>query len=288
MLCTMDEIILGKGDYPPLLANIPGAPKQLQVKGSRLVDLANRPFVGVVGSRKLTDYGREVTKILVSELARSGVVIVSGLALGIDSVAHLAAIKAGGITIAVLPSTIDNIYPASHHGLARRIIDTGGSLISEYSATNPPNKGSFVARNRIISGLCLGLLITEAAEKSGSLHTANFALEQGREVMVVPGSIFSPSSRGTNNLLKAGASPITSVQDIINCLGLEETFVSSAPIAASPEEAKILEALFGSQADTQTLFEVSQLPISIFNQTLTTLEITGKIARSGQTWTVLS
>lgn len=257
----------------------------LYCEGVQLQDLEGRPFVAVVGSRKLTDYGRETTKTIVRELAGQGVVIVSGLALGIDSVAHQAALDAHGTTIAVLPSTLDEIYPASHRQLAAKIVAEGGALITEYGADNPVHSGCYVARNRIISGLSLAVIIPEAAERSGSLHTANFALEQGRDVLVVPGSIFSTTSRGTNKLLKAGATPITAVDDIFELLKLERR---TEPVlaGASAVEQAILEALVEGQTDSQTLFERSNLPIREFNQALTTLEIAGKITQSGQAWTL--
>ncbi|MCW1908107.1 MAG: DNA-processing protein DprA [Candidatus Saccharibacteria bacterium] len=281
----MYELWLERAGYPSRLAAISGAPKHLYCEGVALNELHGRPFVAVVGSRKLTDYGREVTKTIVRELARQGVVIVSGLALGIDSVAHQAVLDANGTTIAVLPSTLEAIYPATHRQLAAKIVANGGALVTEYGEDNPVNQGSYVARNRIISGLSLAVIIPEAAERSGSLHTANFALEQGREVLVVPGSIFSPTSKGTNKLLQAGAAAITSVDDVFELLKLERTS-ENALIGSSDVEQAILKVLQAGQTDAQTLFEKSNLPIREFNQALTTLEITGRITQSGQAWTL--
>ncbi|HLZ14394.1 MAG TPA: DNA-processing protein DprA, partial [Candidatus Saccharimonadales bacterium] len=198
----------------------------------------------IVGSRKLSAYGKAVTTLLATELARSGVVVVSGLAIGVDAIAHRAALDAGGLTIAVLPSSICDIYPASHTGLARQIVAQGGALVSEYPGGSRTYPGNFVARNRIASGLGDALLITEAAEKSGTLHTANFALEQGKPVLAVPGNITSPTSVGTNNLIKTGATPVTSVDDIFHILGMQCAGPDSKRYTSSnPHEQTLLDLL---------------------------------------------
>src|SRR3989344_6441886 len=169
-------------EFPEKLRQIPQPPKELFYLCQDINKIWERPAVAVVGSRKVTPYGRQVTTKLARELASSGIVIVSGLALGVDGLAHEAALEAGGLTVAVMPCGLNRIYPAAHHSLARRILLAGGALISEYPETNEPRDFQFVARNRLVAGLSRGVLITEAAEKSGSLHTANFALEQGKEV----------------------------------------------------------------------------------------------------------
>jgi DNA processing protein len=219
---------------------------------------------------------------MVHDLSKAGIVIISGLALGVDSLAHKSALEAGGLTIAVLPSGLDNIYPASHYGLARQILQQGGALVSEYPSGQTAQKHHFIARNRIASGLGDALLITEAAEKSGTLHTANFALEQGRPVLAVPGNITSPTSAGTNNLIKTGATPVTTVDDIFHALGLEAPGgAKKAPASANPDEQVLLDLLFSGISDGSELLERSSMELRLFNQTLTMLEIRGRIRALG-------
>jgi DNA processing protein len=182
---SINSVAFGQKGYPEQLRHIPDAPKLLYFSGP-LAELCKEPCVAIVGSRKVTPYGRAVTEKLAGELARQGVVIVSGLALGVDSIAHEAALRAHGRTIAVLPRDIEHIYPVSHTGLAQRILSAGGALISEYPEGSDLHKFQFLERNRIIAGLSRGVIIPEAAARSGSLNTANAALEQGREVMAVP------------------------------------------------------------------------------------------------------
>lgn len=266
---------------PKVLQKIPSPPQELFVIGP-LTELLERPRLSVVGSRKPTPYGIQVTKSIIQELAAQGVVIISGLAFGIDSIAHQACIEAHGQTIAILPTSLGNIYPASHQHLARQIIDKGGALVSEYPPGNTAYKTNFVARNRLVSGLGDGILIIEAAQKSGTLHTANFALEQGKDVMVIPGNITSPLSTGTNNLIKEGAIPITSSLDIINTLGLiKPKHAPLSILAADTQEAAILDLINSGISDTSKLLEECGMKPSLFNQTLTILEITGKIRPLG-------
>lgn len=203
-MLNVNKLTLEASDIPERLQQIASPPKRLFVMGTPLGELLALPCVAIVGSRKVSSYGREVTTKLAYDLASRGVVIISGLALGVDGLAHKAALEAGGKTIAVLPSPLEKIYPSSHAQLAKQILDSGGTLVSEYALGTPFNLSTFIARNRLVSGLSNAVLITEAAEQSGSLHTARFALEQGRDVLAVPGSIFSETSRGTNNLLKVG------------------------------------------------------------------------------------
>lgn len=250
--------------------------------GNNVNELLQRPCVTVVGSRKVSAYGKAVTLGLAGELAKAGVVIISGLALGVDSLAHKAALDAGGLTIAVLPSGIDRIYPASHQGLAKQILAQGGALVSEYPNDELPHKYHFIERNRIASGMGDALLVTEAAEKSGTLHTASFALEQGKPVLAVPGNITSPTSVGTNNLIKTGATPVTSAQDIMYALGLELTEAKKeAPRSSNPHEQILLDLLFSGVSDGTELLDQSELEVSLFNQTLTMLEIRGHIRPLG-------
>jgi DNA processing protein len=277
----VNKLTLTSKEFPEILKNIPQPPQKLYAIGE-LTSLLNLPRVAVVGSRKVTPYGRQVTQNLAYELARSGVVIISGLALGVDSIAHEACLEAGGKTIAVLPTSLDNIYPSSHRHLAKRIIENGGALVSEYESGMPGLKQNFIERNRLVSGLSEGVLIPEAAIKSGTLHTANFALDQGKTVMAVPGNITSQTSEGTNNLLKSGAVLVTEIEDIFQALKLERLGQQKElPLAANQAEQSILWMITEGITDGSLLLTKSGLTPSEFNQTLTMLEITGKIAPLG-------
>jgi DNA processing protein len=276
------KVTLSTSDVPDKLRNIPSPPKQLFILGSDVNELLQRPSITVVGSRKISAYGKTVTAQLSGELAKAGLVIISGLALGVDSVAHQAALDTGGLTIAVLPCGLDTIYPSAHRDLARQILAQGGALISEYPEGEPAYKMHFVERNRIASGLGDALLITEAAEKSGTLHTANFALEQGKPVLAVPGNITSPTSAGTNNLIKTGATPVTSAQDVFHALGLDlSTAAKEAPRSSNQNEQILLDLLFSGISDGTELLYKSNMDISLFNQTLTMLEIRGHLRPLG-------
>lgn len=275
------KLTLKDNEFPEVLKGIPQPPTQLFVLGD-LTGLLSLPRVAIVGSRKVSTYGRHVTQTLTHDLTRAGVVIVSGLALGVDSIAHLSCLEAGGKTIAVLPTGIDNIYPASHQGLARQILAHGGALVTEYEPGTPGLKKNFIERNRLVSGLSDGVLIPEAAIKSGTLHTANFALDQAKTVMAVPGNITSQTSEGTNNLLKTGAIMVTEADDIFQALQIEKNGTQKQlPLAANRAEAAILELLIEGTTDGASLHTASGLTPSEFNQTLTMLEITGKITALG-------
>ena len=246
--------------------------------------------MAVVGSRKVTAYGRIITERLVRSLVQAGVVIVSGLAVGVDGIAHRAALEAGGTTIAVLPGGLDNIYPAIHRTLAQDIVRRGGSLLSEYGAGTTTFKQNFIARNRIVSGISDGVLITEAALKSGTLHTARFGLEQGKEVMAVPGDITRPSSEGTNNLLKAGALLVHDARDVLHALGIPPTEAAAQAASHSreePNEQLVLTLIGTGLIDGNALLTASELPTADFNQALTMLELSGEIrALGGNQWSL--
>lgn len=199
--------------YPEPLKQIYDAPKKLYVRGAK--DILANFGIAIVGCRDNTKYGELIAKNLAYNLAENGVNIISGLAKGIDSFAHIGAIYAKGKTIAVLGNSIDTIYPKENEIIAQKIIEYGGAIISEYPVGAKIEKKNFPARNRIISGLSQGVIVVEAKEKSGSLITADFALEQGRDVYAVPGSIMSSHSAGTNNLIKEGAIPVTKYEDVI-------------------------------------------------------------------------
>ncbi|HEY0737990.1 MAG TPA: DNA-processing protein DprA, partial [Herpetosiphonaceae bacterium] len=208
-------------DYPPLLAQTSNPPFLLYVRGT-LTEL-DRWSVAVVGTRQASTYGKEVTRKLVAGLVSSGITVVSGLALGIDAVAHSAALAAGGRTLAVLGSGVDQIYPQTNYNLGTAILQQG-ALLSEYPVGTLPTATNFPPRNRLIAGLSLGVLVIEAAAKSGALITAQFAAEQGRDVFAVPGNIFSQRSEGTHRLIKDGATLVSSVDDILEVLNLQAAY----------------------------------------------------------------
>lgn len=268
--------------YPSLLKQLASPPKELFYLGSEPAKWLERPRVAVVGTRAITPYGQQVTTNLVTELAKRGITIVSGLALGVDGVAHRAALQHPGLHIAVLAGGLDNLYPASHRQLGLKLLEQGGAILSEYPVGTPHFKQHFVARNRIVAGLADALLITEAAERSGTMHTARFALEQGRDVLVVPGNITSPTSQGCNNLIKAGAAPVTSIEDILHVLGLDNlATATSRHIGDSVDEQSILDLLYRGISDGHELLSETSLHPQAFTQTLTMLELTGKIRPLG-------
>ncbi len=276
------KLTLKSTDYPEVLRNIPGKPKVLYHTGALLGELLKRPCVAIVGTRNISPYGRQITTTLASKLAEQGIVIVSGLAMGVDGTAHRAALEAGGLAIAVLPGPLENIVPATNRRLAQEIINKGGALVSEYAAGEVPFKQNFIARNRIVSGLAKTVLIPEAAEKSGSLHTANFALKQGRDVLVVPGNITSPGSVGANNLIKGGAGLVTSYLDVLFALGIKQHKTPAHKVKGrNAYEQTVLDLLLQGISDGDKLLGQSKLSISEFNQVLTMLEIGGKIRPLG-------
>lgn len=268
--------------FPAVLNTIASAPKQLYYIGAEPDQWLLRPRVAVVGSRSITAYGQRVTEDLTRQLAEKGITIVSGLALGVDAVAHRTAVSVGGLHIAVLAGGLDHIYPASNTQLAQRLVERGGVILSEYEEGTPHFKQNFVARNRIVTGLADALLITEATERSGTMHTARFALEQGREVLVVPGNITSPNSVGCNNLIKAGAQPVTGVEDILQAIGVDNLATTQAiHIGDTSEEQRILDLLYQGVSDGHELLVGSAIQTEIFTQTLTMLELSGKIRPLG-------
>jgi DNA processing protein len=270
--------------YPPLLQAIPSPPQQLFYIGAEPDAWLARPRVAIVGSRAVSVYGKTVTARFATELAERGVCIVSGLALGVDAIAHEAALNVGGMHLAVLPCGLDRVYPAAHRNLAERLLAAGGALISEYPAGTGGMKQDFIARNRIVSGLADVLLITEASEKSGTLHTARFALEQGKDIGVVPGNITSPTSVGTNNLIKTGAIPITCIDDILHILTPNQGQLM--PLTRihhgdNANEQRILDLLYQGMSNGHELLTSSSLSPDLFTQTLTMLELSGKIRPLG-------
>jgi DNA processing protein len=269
-------------EFPEVLRQIPSPPKQLFCRGTSLDELLARPRVAIVGSRSVSPYGRQVTEQLASKLAERGIVIVSGLALGVDAIGHRAALGAGGQAIAVLPGSLNKIHPATNIRLAEEILHKGGALVSEYGIDAVTYKQNFIARNRLVAGLAHAVLITEAAEKSGSLHTARFALEQGKDVLAVPGNIITVTSVGTNTLIKSGATPVTSYLDVLHTLGVEDQVTPARQVRGrNAHEQKVLDLLLQGVNDGEQLLKQSNLSISEFNQVLTMLEIGGKIHALG-------
>jgi len=275
---------------PKVLQQISSPPKKLYFAGETLDNLLAYPRIAVVGSRNVSPYGKQITAQLVGELAQRGIVIISGLAYGVDAIAHRAALEAGGKTIAVLPSPLEDIAPRGNRDLAQQIIDSGGALVSEYNTEEYQMlKTNFVARNRLVAGLAQAVLITEAVEKSGSLHTARFALEQGKDVLAVPGNITSTTSVGTNNLLKSGATLVTSVVDVLRALGLAEGIKARkhTPKGRNPAEQAVIDLLKRGVTDGDLLQLESGLDAAEYAQTLTMLEITGSITPLGANqWTL--
>jgi DNA processing protein len=255
-------------------------PKTLYFIGSLPTERA--PVVAIVGTRKPTYYGKEVTFKLAYDLAKKGVIIVSGLAFGIDAAAHRGALAAGGITIAVMAGGLDSIYPASHRTLAEDILRSGGALISEYPAGTAARDFQFLARNRIVSGLSDAVVVTEAAARSGTLATVAHALEQNREVFAVPGNITSPMSVGPNRLIRQGAQPVLGADDVLHSIApqlvKQQTTLNLGSNAA---EIKILDLLAAGIRNGAQLQQESHLSASEFSQALTMLEIAGLIRPLG-------
>ncbi len=278
-------------NYPPLLKEIYDPPAILYLRGE--MAHLQKTSLAVVGTRKPTSYGREVTFQLVGLLTQAQINIISGLALGIDALAHQACLNFGGYTIAVLGGGVDDssIYPRANWGLAQNIIQKGGALISEYPPGTKPLKQNFPHRNRIISGLSQGTLIIEAGEKSGTLITARAALEQNREVFAVPGSIYNPYSRGTNYLIKIGAKLVMNIQDILEELNLsvlKEIPEKQKITSDNPEEALLLQYLSFEPTYIDELTKKTKLPASRISTTLTILEMKGIVRNIGSANYVLA
>lgn len=269
-------------DFPKALKDLEDAPVVLYFKGS-LKGLSNST-VAIVGTRKMTSYGREVTEKFSSELASFGVTIVSGLAHGVDTAAHTACVRAGGITVAVLGTGLDQIYPSENIRLASEIIKTGGAIISEYPLGYPALPENFAIRNRIVSGLSTCLLVIEGAEKSGTLLTASHAADQGKTVFAIPGQIYSPLSKAPLFLLKNGARIATETKDILDELNItvkvdKEKMRKIAP--DSPEEAKIIDILSRESLYLDELVRISGSKTSEISARLTIMEMKGLVRNIG-------
>ena len=267
--------------YPQRLREIYDYPPVLYVRGNPLPE--DETCLAVVGTRRATVYGRQVTDEIVSDLARNKVTIVSGLAKGIDSIAHRAALEAGGRTIAVFACGLDIVYPAENANLAREIMERG-ALISEYPLGIRPKADNFPRRNRIMSGLSLGVLVIEAGESSGALITANQALEQNRDVFAVPGSILSPASRGTNRLIQEGAKLVRNHVDILEELNLAmvaQQLEMKEILPADETESLLLKQLSAEPTHIDEVCRHSRLTPALVSSTLTMMELKGMVKQVG-------
>lgn len=265
--------------YPDLLCHVPDRPPVLFVQGELHTQLHNT--IAVVGTRRVTSYGRSVTQSLVKDLTTNHWSIISGFMYGVDAVAHKTAIEEGGYTIGVMGFGHEHTYPQSHHQLRRQILEAEGALISEYFPDVPPIPGQFPARNRIVAGMSRGVLVTEAAAESGSKITAQYAVEYGRDVFAVPGMITSPFSEGTKDLINSGAKLVTSAKDILDEYQVEEhktKYATQQPVQCNnTQEQKIVEILAVESMDSDGLAKELNIATPELLVTLTELEIRGII-----------
>lgn len=289
----MALVLREDAQYPPLLRQIAHPPHLLYVYGE--TDLTDRFPVAVVGTRRASTYGLTHTREIAAELAQTGVCVVSGLALGIDAAAHTGALDGGGRTVAVLGSALDKLYPQENEPLMRRILESGGSVVSEYAPGTPPSRYSFLQRNRIIAGMCLGTLVTEGPRRSGALNTATRTLESGREVFALPGNVDSPGAQLPNMLISEGARLVTGAADILSALVIEPKDAPKAAQAAvapmeAPAEKKphipggldetqraICAALLAGEADFDALCAVSGLESDELGALLIEMEMDGLV-----------
>lgn len=276
-------VTLPSAEYPERLREIPDPPLVLYVRGDLLPQ--DEYAVAIVGSRRATPYGRQMAGELARDLARAGVTVVSGMARGVDAAAHLGALDAGGRTLAILGCGVDQCYPPEHRSL-RDSIARQGAVISEFAIGAGPDKWRFPARNRIISGLCMGVVLVEAPADSGAMITADFALEQGREVFAVPGNIDSFANRGCHRLIKEGAHLIESATDILEALDLSTAALEAAPpeqpalpLPLSPEAQRVLALLGPQQRHVDQIAGECDLPTGQVLSALTLLEMAGAARR---------
>ncbi|HEX5942092.1 MAG TPA: DNA-processing protein DprA [Anaerolineales bacterium] len=267
--------------YPQRLKEIEQPPPVLYIRGEYLPD--DLFAVAIVGTRRVTAYGRQITEELARYLGSNGITVVSGLARGVDAIAHQSALKAGGRTIGILGSGVDKIYPPEHRGLAEKMMESG-EIVSDYAPGTPPDASNFPPRNRIISGLSLAIVVIEAGETSGALITAEFAAEQGREVFAVPGSILAPQSKGTNKLIQNGALPLLSVNDLMQALNLTRMGEHKAArkiIPADETEARLMTVLSEEPLHVDEIRNQTELPIEKVSATLALMELKGMVRQVG-------
>ncbi|MGY4532251.1 DNA processing protein [Pseudomonas sp. TE3786] len=269
-------------DYPALLADLPDAPPMLFIAGNPV--LLQQPQLAIVGSRRASKPGMDTASAFARSLAAGGFVITSGMALGIDGAAHQGALAAGGRTIAVVGTGLEQVYPPRHRQLATRIIAEGGALVSELPLDSPPLAANFPLRNRIISGLSLGVLVVEASPSSGSLITARLALEQGREVYAIPGSIHHPGARGCHQLIRDGAALVECVEHILEGLrGWQNLAPTPTPKPAATKHP-LLQLLFAAPHSSEALAVASGWALPKVLAALTELELEGRVASEGGVW----
>ena len=286
----INRILPDEHIFSQRLTNIANPPKSLCYMGK--LPETKAPVVSIVGSRKPSAYGKEVTERLATDLAKAGCVIVSGLALGVDCIAQKAAIEAGGTVVAVVPNELPDISPRTNYQLAMSIIEQGGAVVSEWMKGDNKivNRWSFLERNRLVSGLADGIIITEAAERSGTLNTASHALNQGRDLFVVPGNITSPLSAGCNTLLKQGAYLVTDADDVLSIIAPEKLQKDNGQelvVSATIEEGIIIKLISEGLRDGDEIQQKSGLSASDFATALTMLEINGVIKPLGaNNWTL--
>lgn len=267
--------------YPARLQEIYDPPPVLYVKGE--LDAPEVPALAIVGTRGATQYGRMAAEQLAGELARAGVTVVSGLALGIDGAAHRGALAAGGRTIAVLGNGLDRIYPSQHARLAEQIVGQG-ALVTEFPLGTKPDATNFPRRNRVISGLTSGTLVVEAGERSGALITAAFAAEHGRDVFAVPGSIFSPMSKGTNALIRDGATPVTSSEDVLAELQparIPRQLTVQDILPLDETERALISILGAEPTHIDEIARAASLPMSAVSAGLAMMELKGLVRQTG-------
>lgn len=271
----------GDPEYPPRLKEIYDYPPLLYARGALVPE--DECAVAVVGTRRPSVYGKQVAEEITTELARNRITIISGLAAGIDSTAHRAALQAGGRTIAVAGCGLDMVYPGNHVALARQIMERG-ALVSEFPLGTRPKAEHFPQRNRIISGMSLGVIVVEAGERSGALLTAHRAVEQNREVFAIPGSIYSPNSKGTNRLVQEGAKLVSDCADILEELNLNivaRQLEMREPVPATDTEAQLLGHLSKEATHVDQLCRCSGLPVATVTGTLAMLELKGLVKPLG-------
>ncbi|MGE5641821.1 MAG: DNA-processing protein DprA [Byssovorax cruenta] len=267
--------------YPQRLKEIEQPPPVLYIRGEYLPD--DLYAVAIVGTRRVTPYGRQITEELSAYLASNGITVVSGLARGVDAIAHQTALKAGGRTIGVLGSGVDKIYPPEHRQLAQQMMGQG-AIVSDYAPGTPPDASNFPPRNRIISGLSLAVVVVEAGETSGALITAEFAAEQGREIFAVPGSILAPQSKGTNKLIQKGALPLLSINDLMQALNLTrmgEHKAARKMIPADETERRVMSILSAEPLHVDEIRNQTELPIEKVSATLALMELKGMVRQVG-------
>ncbi|MEK7195677.1 MAG: DNA-processing protein DprA [Patescibacteria group bacterium] len=282
----MDIKSLDISHLTPRLRQIPDAPSKIFIRGELFTN--DEPAIAIVGTRKATAQGLRMAREIAGELSNKGIIIVSGLAMGIDTAAHEGALSVGGKTVAVLGNGLDKIYPAQNQNLAEEILNKGGAIVSEYEAGTPSFKQNFIQRNRIISGLSLAVIVVEAPERSGALATAGFAARQGREVFVTPGEFNNYNYMGSHILVREGARLVASVKDIIEDLGLEDLGSVLKKENINEVENLILKVITdaGSHLEVDKIIQLTKLDAQKVNQNLASLLIKGFLEEAGGRYTI--